>query len=194
MLLLGHRPALVGADARLFELRPVAGIDGSPSMGHRVGSCAFLPMILSGSAIPIISVLQTSEEALRRRVVRGAALARHRADEAVLLAYRLPTRPSVVAPTVGMYHRGLSGPKLGAGLLQRRVREAGVRARPRRPSHRPAVEEIYDRREVDLSGTARQLELGDVRDPLLVRGGGREVVRAVLAERQVCLVKPDFRL
>lgn len=57
MLLLGHWPALVGADARLFELRPVAGIDGSSLMGHRVGSCAFSPIALVDSAIPIISVL-----------------------------------------------------------------------------------------------------------------------------------------
>ena len=64
MLLLGHWPALVGADARLFELRPVAGIDGSPLTGHRVGSCAFSPITLVDSAIPIISVLQRGEERL----------------------------------------------------------------------------------------------------------------------------------
>lgn len=57
MLLFGHWPALVGADARLFELRPIAGIDGSSLMGHRVGSCAFSPITLVDSAIPIISVL-----------------------------------------------------------------------------------------------------------------------------------------
>ena len=60
MLLLGHWPALVGADARLFELRPVDGIDGSPLMGHRVGSCAFSPITIVGGAIPIISVLKSA--------------------------------------------------------------------------------------------------------------------------------------
>lgn len=69
MLLLGHWPALAGADARLFELRPVAGIDGSSLMGHRVGSCAFSPITLVDSAIPIISVLQGCEEGLRNGVV-----------------------------------------------------------------------------------------------------------------------------
>ena len=74
MLLLGHWPALVGADARLFELRPVAGIDGSSLMGHRVGSCAFSPITLVDSAIPIISVLEPPEEALHDYVVDSTAL------------------------------------------------------------------------------------------------------------------------
>ena len=51
MLLLGHWPALVGADARIFELKPVAGIDGDSLMGHRVGSCAFSLITLVDSAI-----------------------------------------------------------------------------------------------------------------------------------------------
>ena len=98
MLLLGHWPALVGADARLFELRPVAGIDGSPLMGHRVGSCAFSPITLVDSAIPIISVLEAAEEAFASRVARAAALPRHGADQAVSLAYADPAGPSVMAP------------------------------------------------------------------------------------------------
>ena len=53
---------MVGADARLFELRPVAGIDGNSLMGRRVGSCAFSPITLVDSAIPIISVLEELEE------------------------------------------------------------------------------------------------------------------------------------
>ena len=68
MLLLGHWPALVGADARLFELRPVAGIDGSSLMGHRVGSCAFSPITLVDSAIPIISVHELYEGCIPRDV------------------------------------------------------------------------------------------------------------------------------
>lgn len=76
MLLLGHWPALVGADARLFELRPVAGIDGSSLMGRRVGSCAFSPITLVDSAIPIISVFQVAEDLLGRAVVEAVSLAR----------------------------------------------------------------------------------------------------------------------
>ena len=76
MLLLGHWPALVGADARLFELRPVAGIDGGSLMGHRVGSCAFSPITLVDSAIPIISVLDVAEHLLGRPVVEAVSLAR----------------------------------------------------------------------------------------------------------------------
>ncbi len=81
MLLLGHWPALAGADARLFELRPVAGIDGSSLMGHRVGSCAFSPITLVDSAIPIISVLHVAEHLLGRPVVDAVPLARHALDD-----------------------------------------------------------------------------------------------------------------
>ena len=76
MLLLGHWPALVGADARLFELRPVAGIDGSSLMGRRVGSCAFSPITLVDSAIPIISVFQMPENLIVGAVVEAVSLAR----------------------------------------------------------------------------------------------------------------------
>ena len=76
MLLLGHWPALVGADARLFELRPVAGIDGSSLMGHRVGSCAFSPITLVDSAIPIISIFQMAEHLIGGAVVEAVSLAR----------------------------------------------------------------------------------------------------------------------
>ena len=76
MLLLGHWPALVGADARLFELRPVAGIDGSSLMGHRVGSCVFSPITLVDSAIPIISIFQMAEHLIGGAVVEAVSLAR----------------------------------------------------------------------------------------------------------------------
>ena len=76
---------MVGADARLFELRPVAGIDGSSLMGHRVGSCAFSPITLVDSAIPIISVLDVPEDLLGGAVVDAVALARHALHDAGLL-------------------------------------------------------------------------------------------------------------
>ena len=76
MLLLGHWPALVGTDARLFKLRPVAGIDGSSLMGHRVGSCAFSPITLVDSAIPIISIFQMAEHLIVGAVVEAVSLVR----------------------------------------------------------------------------------------------------------------------
>ena len=76
MLLLGHWPVLVGADARLFELRPVAGIDGDSLMGHRVGSCAFSLITLVDSAIPIISIFQMAEHLIGGVVVEAVSLAR----------------------------------------------------------------------------------------------------------------------
>ena len=74
MLLLGHWPALVGTDARLFKLRPVAGIDGSSLMGHRVGSCAFSLITLVDSAIPIISIFQMAEHLIGGVVVEAVSL------------------------------------------------------------------------------------------------------------------------
>lgn len=76
MLLLGHWPALVGADARFFELRPVAGIDGNSLMGHRVGSRAFSSITLVDSVIPIISVFQMAEHLIGGAVVEAVSLAR----------------------------------------------------------------------------------------------------------------------
>lgn len=76
MLLLGHWPALVGTDARLFKLRPVAGIDGSSLMGHRVAPCAFSPITLVDSAIPIISIFQMAEHLIGGVVVEAVSLAR----------------------------------------------------------------------------------------------------------------------
>ena len=148
MLLLGHWPALVGADARLFELRPVAGIDGSSLMGHRVGSCAFSPITLGDSAIPIISVLQAAEEALACRVVRAAALPRHGADQAVSLAYADPPGPSVMAPPVRVADRALARGERPARVLQRAVGEGRVRAPPYAPRDDEAVEAVDDRAEV----------------------------------------------
>ena len=113
MLLLGRWPALVGADARLFELRPVAGIDGSSLMGHRVGSCAFSPMTLVDSAIPIISVLHVPEDLLGGAVVDAVALPRHRADDSRLLADRYPPGPPVVASAVAVDDE--VGPLTGLG-------------------------------------------------------------------------------
>ena len=128
MLLLGHWPALVGADARLFELRPVDGIDGSPLMGHRVGSCAFSPKTIVEGAIPNISVLEAAEEAFASRVVRAAALLRHGPGQAVSLAYADPAGPSVMASPVRVADRVLARGERPARVLQGAVGERRVRA------------------------------------------------------------------
>lgn len=67
---------MVGADARIFELKPVAGIDGDSLMGHRVGSCAFSLITLVDSAIPIISIFQMAEHLIGGVVVEAVSLAR----------------------------------------------------------------------------------------------------------------------
>jgi hypothetical protein len=145
--------------------------------------------LLGGDAAPVPAVeelvLEPAEEALRRRVVGAAALPGHRAGDAVLLADALPAGPAVVAAAVGVAERGLARPQRGAGRLQRRVGERGVRARAGRPGDGPAVEEVHDRAQVDLARVVGQAELGDVGDPLLVGGRGAEVVGAVLPQGQV---------
>ena len=143
MLLLGHWPALVGADARLFELRPVAGIDGSSLMGHRVGSCAFSPITLVDSAIPIISVLEAAEEAFASRVVRAAALLRHGSGQAVSLAYADPAGPSVMAPPVRVADRVLARGERPARVLQGAVGERRVRAPSDPPCHDEVLASMY---------------------------------------------------
>lgn len=148
MLLLGHWPALVGADARLFELRPVDGIDGSPLMGHRVGSCAFSPTTIVGGAIPIISVLEAAEEAFASRVVRAAALLRHGPGQAVFLAYADPAGPSVMASPVRVADRVLARGERPARVLQGAVGERRVRAPSDPPCHDEAVVAVDDRAEV----------------------------------------------
>ena len=52
--------------------------------------------------------LQPSEEDLHRRVVGAASLLRHRPEQVVLVAYRYPARPTVVAPAIGMGHGALA--------------------------------------------------------------------------------------
>ncbi len=175
MLLLGHWPALAGADARLFELRPVAGIDGSSLMGHRVGSCAFSPITLVDSAIPIISVLEPAEEPLHGRVVRRAPLPRHRALEAVPLADLEPPGPPVVAPPVAVDHGGLARPERCARLLEHRVGHLGVGPLPYRPGDRHPVEAVDHGTQVRLAG--RDPELRHVGEPEPVGGVGAEVAR-----------------
>ena len=173
MLLLGHWPALVGADARLFELRPVAGIDGSSLMGHRVGSCAFSPITLVDSAIPIISVLQMPEHLLRRAVVQAVAFARHALDEPGVLEPLDPLGVLVLPAHVRVQH-GLCPLRL---LGHQRVEKLGllshVGASRRRPRDDLLAAEVVDRREVRLAPGL--LELGDVGAHLLPRRGGLEV-------------------
>ena len=117
-------------------------------------------------------VLQPAEEALHRGVVWRAALPGHRADDAVALAYRDPSGPSVVDAPVGMEDRGFPVAFLGAGGHQAPVGEFGARPRPYRPGDELAIEAVEHRREVALA--AGQPELRMARAARRRRPGGRD--------------------
>jgi len=139
-----------------------------------------LPELLQADALPVPSVehlvLHGAEEALHPRVVRRAALARHRAGDARLLTDRYPPGPPVVASAVAVDDEvgPLAGPGKPDGCFQHRVGHLGVRRGRRRPAHDGAVEAVQDRGEVELAGGDR--ELRHVREPQEVGKPRREVL------------------
>jgi len=118
-------------------------------------------------------LLEPAEEPFGGRVVRTAAFRAHRPSQAVLLADADPSGPPVVASTVRVDDRRLAGLERGARGLEHPVGHCGVGARADRPGDRHAVVAVDDRRQVYLA--RRDPELGDVRDPQLVRVRGVEV-------------------
>ena len=112
------------------------------------------------------------------------ALARHAPGQPVRLADRDPPRPAVVAAAVAVDGRRLTGCQRPAGRLERGVGQPRRGVPADRPRDGPAVEAVDDGRRVALR-PAGQPELRDVGDPQLVGGRGAEVVRPVLAQRQV---------
>ena len=118
-------------------------------------------------------LLEPAEEPLGGRVVRTAALRAHRPRQAVALADADPFVPPAVASMVRVDDRRLAGLERGARGLEHPVGQCGVGARADRPGGRHAVVAVDDRRQVHLA--RRDPELGDVRDPQLVRVRGVEV-------------------
>jgi len=170
---IAHRPAFL-----LEVLDRVGAVPPEPPVEH-------LDELGLGDAAPVAAVeelvLQVAEEALAGRVVGRVALPRHRAGDAVRRADPLPARPAVMAAAVGVAEGVLPGPQLRARGQQRGVRELGVRAPRDRPAHGLAVEQVDDRREVDL-GRVGELELDYVGRPLLAGRVGAEVVGEALVE------------
>ena len=82
---------------------------------------------------------------------------------------RLNNKPGLIR----VDDRRLAGPERGARGLEHPVGQCGVGARADRPGDRHAVVAVDDRRQVHLA--RRDPELGDVRDPQLVRVRGVEV-------------------
>ena len=141
-------------------------------------------------ALPVPRVeellLEQAEEALGAGVVAAHALARHAPGQPVRLADRDPPRPAVVAAAVAVDGRRLAGRQHPAGRLERGIGQPRRGVPADRPRDGPAVEAVDDGRQVALR-PAGQPELRDVGDPQLVGGRGAEVVRPVLAQRQVRL-------
>lgn len=96
-----------------------------------------------------------------------------RTRQVVVLADADPLGPPVVAATVGMDDWFLAVLERGACVGEHAVGQRRVRAGADRPGDRHAVVAVDDRRQVHLA--RRDPELGDVRDPQLVRVRGVEV-------------------
>ena len=78
-------------------------------------------------------LLETPEEPLRGRVVRGAALRAHGSGQLVFPADADPSGPPVMAAAVGVDDRTLPVAERGARVAEHPVGQLGVRARADRP-------------------------------------------------------------
>ena len=95
-------------------------------------------------------LLETPEEPLRGRVVRGAALRAHGSGQLVFPADADPSGPPVMAAAVRVDDRMLPVAERGARVAEHPVGQLGVRARADRPRHRHPVVAVDHRTEVDL--------------------------------------------
>ena len=133
--------------------------------------------LLARTLLPMLGIhgldLHTAEEPLGRGVVGAAPLRAHGPDQAVPAHPFQPSRPPVMTTAVTVDHGTLAGPQRGGGPVQHRVGQFGVRRRPGRVRHDHAVVAVDHRRKVHLSVAG--LDLGDVREPLLVGSFGGEI-------------------
>ena len=130
-------------------------------------------------------LLETPEEPLRGRVVRGAALRAHGSGQLVFPADADPSGPPVMAAAVGVDDRMLPVAERGARVAEHPVGQLGVRARADRPGHRHPVVAVDHRRQVDLArGDAELRQVGHPQPvrPLGVEVPVDEVVRRLAAD------------
>lgn len=117
--------------------------------------------------------LHASEEPLRGGGVRGTAFGARRPCQPVAVHELQPSGPPAVASAVGM-HQGprVLGQRL-RGLDEHPVGELRVGTETGRIRDNPAVVAVDHRRKVHLPIPG--LDLGDVREPFLVRHLSREI-------------------
>ena len=114
-----------------------------------------------------------SEEPLRGGVVRGTAFGARRPRRAVAVHERQPSGPPAVASAVGMHQGPRSLRQRFHGLDEHPVGELRVGTGPGRVRDDLAVVTVDRRGEVHLPIPG--LDLGDVREPFLVRHLSREI-------------------
>lgn len=114
-----------------------------------------------------------AEETLRGRVVRRTALRARRSRQPEPLHEFQPSRPPMVTATVGTHPRTRALGQRGGRLLRHGVGGLHVGAISGCVGDYLAVVAVDHRREIHLA--IRRLDLGDVRQPLLVGTFGGEV-------------------
>lgn len=139
-----------------------------------VDQCEHLP---TGVFLPPLRVdgldLHPAEEALRGRVVRRAALRACRSHQPEPLHEFQPSRPPIVTAAAGTHQRTRTLGQRGCLLLQHGIGELRVGAVSGCVGDYLAIVAVDHRREIHLA--VRRLDLGDVRQPLLVGTFGGEV-------------------
>lgn len=133
--------------------------------------------LVAGALLPTLGIdgfrLHTPEEPLRGGVVRRTALRAHRPRQPVPFHEIQPSGPPVMAAAVGMHQGFRPLRQCFRGLDEHPVGELRVGAEIGRVRDDLAVVAVDHRREVHLPIPG--LDLGDVREPLLVRPFGHEV-------------------
>ena len=108
-----------------------------------------------GPAFPVPTVehfvLDSAEETLAGRVVRGAAFPAHGPRQPGGLHPLDPAWPAVVPAPVGVHDRTFSSLQRADRLVQHAVRQLRAGGGADRPGDGHAVEAVDDRREVDLA-------------------------------------------
>ena len=134
------------------------------------------PGLLPGLVAPPMHLLhlQGMEEAFHGRMVITVALLAHTTEETVLFEARLIVQGGVLAAPIGMEHPPRCGTAPEDGHGQSGYHQLPGDPRAHRPTPHGSSVPIQHYRQVEPAFTGP--EVGDIRYPLLVRAGGREVL------------------
>lgn len=126
---------------------------------------------LPGAEVPDDLRFEQRVQSLGQCIVIGIAARADRGDR-VLLGQRLPVADrSILDSSIGVMHEPAEVGSLASAQVDCHVQgiesEIGVQRARRSPAHDLPVEHVGDERDVDPSG--ERVDVGDVRDPQLVR-------------------------